>query len=122
MSDCNCNQTKASGGDEHLPNFAVAGFSDAASADNFDNLRAQLPDVDALRIQVCVGASYDPATRKVCVQVPVLGKICFTLPIPIPVGAQLKACVDTCGIIPCGAKITVFLNGAAIYTYKFGCC
>ncbi|AVS70455.1 hypothetical protein C8247_08460 [Paracidovorax avenae] len=122
MSDCNCNQTKAASSEGHVPNFAVAGFADTGSADNFENLRAQLTDVDALRIQVCVNASYDPATHQVCVQIPILGRKCFTLPIPVPIGAQLKACVDTCGIIPCGAKITIYLNNTAIYTYKFGCC
>lgn len=124
MSDCNCNQNNvqsSSNNAEHLPNFAVAGFDGDHTA-NFDAVAATFAGVDAAQIKACVNATYDPATHQLCFTIPVLGKYCINVPIPIPVGATLKVCAQTCGIIPRGAKVTVYLNNTAIYSTTIGKC
>lgn len=123
MSDCNCNQNKASSNEDHVPNYAVEGFASSTSPDNFDDVRAQLVGVDAMAIQACVTGTYNPSTHQLCFKVPVIGTKCITIPpnIPLPAGS-VKVCLTTCGTIPCGAKATVYLNNSPVYTTKFGCC
>ncbi|WP_284410264.1 hypothetical protein [Acidovorax sp. SUPP3334] len=123
MSDCNCNQNnvQSNSNAEHVPNFAVAGFDGEHTA-NFDAIASAFEGVDAAQIKACVSATYDPATKKLCFKLPIIGHFCITLPIPVPFGADLKVCAQTCGIIPRGAKITVYLNGHAIYSTTVGKC
>lgn len=110
MSGCSCQE---SGTNEHVPNFAATGFDGDVSRQG----NVQLEGVEALKLSVCVGATYDPATRKLCFTIPIYGNYCITLPIPVPVGGQLKVCAQTCGtLIPTGLKATVYLNGTAVYT------
>ncbi|MDT0136238.1 hypothetical protein [Acidovorax sp. PRC11] len=123
MSDCNCNQNKASSNEDHLPNYAVEGFASSTSPDNFDDVRAQLVGVDAVAIQSCVTGTYNPSTHQLCFKAPIIGTKCVTVPstVPLPAGA-VKVCIATCGTIPCGAKVTAYLNNSPVYTTKFGCC
>lgn len=124
MSDCNCNQNNvqsSSNNAEHLPNFAVAGFDGDHTA-NFDAIASAFEGVDAAQIKACVSATYDPTTKKLCFKLPIIGQFCITLPIPVPFGADLKVCAQTCGIILRGAKVTVYLNGNAIYSTTVGKC
>lgn len=98
-----------------VPDFTVTGFD--AKPKQMEAAHAQLKGVLALKLSVCVGASYDPSTNKICFSVPIYGDICVTSPIPIPVGGQLKACAETCGsFIPTGLKVTIYLNGSAIFS------
>ncbi|MEY2340996.1 hypothetical protein AB4090_02665 [Acidithiobacillus sp. IBUN Pt1247-S3] len=98
-----------------VPDFTVSGFDGPSS--QLTAAHAQLKDLKALKMSVCVGASYNPSTNKICFSVPIYGDICITSPISIPVGAELKVCASTCGaFIPTGLKATVYLNGSAIYT------
>lgn len=95
---------------QHVPDFTVTGFSGPSPAS------AQLEGVHALLLSFCVAASTE-ANNQICFSVPVFGKFCVTSPIPIPPGAQIKACGETCGaIIPKGLKVTIYLNGTAILT------
>jgi len=104
---------------EHVPNFAVTGFS--------GNSRAvpQLAEgVHALFLSVCVGANYNSATNQICFSIPIYGNYCVTSPISIPIGGEIKVCAQTCGsFIPKGLKATVYLNDSVIFTtVLFGSC
>lgn len=99
----------------HVPDFSVAGFD--STSNRLAAAHAQLKDVRALKLSVCVGASYNPGTNQICFSVPIYGDLCITSPVQIPVGGDLKACAETCGsIIPTGLKATVYLNGTAIWS------
>jgi hypothetical protein len=112
-------------GADEVPDFTAAGFTDSsevsANAETFNAALATLQDVEALAISGCVTASV--SGRQICFSIPIFGKFCFPSPVPIPIGAQLKACFSTCGrIIPTGAKVTIYLNGRAILTRAVGRC
>lgn len=109
MCECDKNTTSA------VPDFTATGFEDQQT--QLTTELAQLEGVQALQLKVCVGASYNSSTNKICFKVPIYGDVCITSPVAIPVSAALKACAETCGsIIPKGLKATVFLNGNAIYS------
>lgn len=138
MSDCNCNQSGANANATasadtntaaHVPNFAAVGFAEGAQ--HASALQSQagggavhLEGVEALKLSVCVGASYNPATNKICFTIPIYGNYCVNSPFHIPVGGQLKVCAQTCGsFIPTGLKATVYLNGKVIANVTlFGIC
>jgi hypothetical protein len=116
----------------HVPHFASVGFGGggdgaggggSADANRLAEAHANL-DLKAMNLQVCVGASYDPATNKICFTVPVYGQFCIDSPVHIPGGGDIQACVQTCGsLIPTGLKATVYLNGSPIITVTlFGFC
>jgi hypothetical protein len=103
---------------EHVPDFSVAGFDAVASVAAQDQLtaaHASAVDLKALKLSVCVGASYDPKTNQICFTIPIYGKFCITSPVHIPVGGAIKVCAQTCGsFIPTGVKATVYLNNNPI--------
>jgi hypothetical protein len=110
MSNCTCNQSNAA----PVPDYSSHGFNAGDAPGATVRLSA---DVLALKLSACVQASYDPSTNQICFQVPIYGNYCISSPIPIPVGGQLKACVETCGsIIPSGLKVTIYVNGSAVFT------
>lgn len=118
MSDCTCKEHKNSDSNEHVPDYSTVGFAATATSS------AKLDGVLALRMSVCVGASYNQATNQICFTIPVYGDYCLTSPITIPVSGQLKVCAETCGsFIPTGLKATVYLNGTVLFTANlFGIC
>lgn len=85
-----------------------------------EGLKSQLDSagVQALNLQACVSASYDPTTNKICFSFPIIGQICFPSPISIPIGATLKVCGDLCTSwgIPTGLKITLYLNNNPVWS------
>jgi len=98
-----------------VPDFTVTGFDPKPRA--LESAHAQLADIKALKLSVCVGASYNPSTNKICFNIPIYGDLCVDSPIPIPVGGDLKACAETCGsFIPTGLKVTIYLNGNSIFS------
>lgn len=98
-----------------VPDFTVKGFDGESSS--LAAAHAQLKDVKALKLSVCVSASYNPSTNKICFNIPIYGDFCITSPVSIPIGGELKACAETCGsLIPTGLKVTVYLNGTAIWS------
>jgi hypothetical protein len=106
MSGCSCQGTA-----EHVANFAVVGFGPTASP-----TQLTLPGVQALAVSACVSANYNSSTGEICINFPVIGSVCFKIPIPLPAG-ELKVCASTCGtFIPKGLKATVYVNNAAIWT------
>jgi hypothetical protein len=112
-------------GAAEVPDFTATGFTDSSdvgiSAEAFNAALATLQDVEALAISGCVSASV--SGRQICFTIPIFGRFCFPSPVPIPIGAQLKACFQTCGrIIPTGVKVTVYLNGRPIFTKVIGRC
>jgi hypothetical protein len=113
-SDAQSSSTNAST-DEPVPDFSVVGFG-SSTTNPLAEAHAQLQDLTALQLQVCVSASYNPTTNKICFTVPIYGHLCITPPIKVPVGATLKACAQTCGIIPHGLKVTIYLNNTVIYS------
>ena len=73
--------------------------------------------IPALMLSACVSASYNSATNQICFNVPIYGNYCVTSPVQLPVSAQLKACVQTCGsFIPTGLKVSIYANGTVIYS------
>jgi hypothetical protein len=110
-----CSESKQSGADAPVPDFSVLGFD--SSRTSLAEAHTKIKDLLALRLQVCVGASYDPATNKICFTIPIYGDLCVTSPVHIPIGGSLKACAETCGaILPTGLKATIYLNGNSIYS------
>jgi hypothetical protein len=112
-------------GVDEVPDFTAAGFTASsevtANAETFNAALATLQGVEALAISGCVTASV--SGNQICFSIPIFGRFCFPSPVPIPIGAQLKACFSTCGrIIPTGAKVTIYLNGRAIFTRVVGRC
>lgn len=106
-----------------VPDFTVAGFS-GGGASTLAEAHARLPNLQALKLSACLGASYNTATNQICFTVPVYGDACVTSPVRVPVGGALKACVETCGsIIPTGVKVTIYLNNNPIFNGTiFGFC
>lgn len=99
-----------------VPDFTVTGF-EGGSSDRLAATHAQLKNVQALRMSVCVGASYNSSTNEVCFEIPIYGQFCIPSPVKIPVDAELKVCAETCGsIIPTGLKATLYVNGSAVTT------
>lgn len=77
------------------------------------------PSTEAAKISACVGATYD--NGRICVNFPIIGNICFNVPLSIPVGASVKVCMETCGfkITPPffkGVKATVYFQDSAIWS------
>jgi hypothetical protein len=117
-------------GVDEVPDFTDAGFTAssevtanevAANAETFNAALATLQDVEALAISGCVTASV--SGNRICFSIPILGRFCFPSPVPIPARAQVKACFQSCGrIIPSGVKVTIYLNGRAIFTRVIGRC
>jgi hypothetical protein len=124
MSDCNCNsQNNGAQGDNqagaHVPNYALTGFQAAPQNNSQPMPRLNVEGVEALRLSVCVGGSYDQGTNKICFTIPIYGNLCFTSPIHIPISAQIKVCAETCGrMIPTGLKATVYLNGSSTPSFS----
>jgi hypothetical protein len=121
MTNCpQCAQVAAASAADHVPDFQTHGFAAASSAPASGpsaDAQAHTATALAMFLSACVSASYDPASRKVCFSVPIYGPFCLTLPVPIPVGGQLKACVQTCGaILPTGLKVSIYANNTVIFT------
>ncbi len=77
------------------------------------------PSTLAAQISACVSATYD--NGKICVNFPIVGDICFNVPLSIPVGATVKVCMETCGFrigVPPfkGIKATVYFQDSAIWS------
>ena len=112
-------------GVDEVPDFTATGLTDssevAANAETFNAALATLQDVEALAISGCVTASV--SGNQICFSIPIFGRFCFPSPVRIPVGAQVRACFQTCGrIIPTGVKVTIYLNGRGILTRVIGRC
>ncbi len=60
---------------------------------------------------------------QVCLNLPVVGSECFSVPSWVPNGTAVQACLDICTKwgIPCGVEVTVSLAGQKIFTKGFGC-
>lgn len=128
MSKCQCEKdvipdyTKV--GFENQPaNANLASDNNNLTAENnitVEGLKSQLDSagVQALNLQACVSASYDPKTNKICFNFPIIGQICFPSPINIPIGATLKVCGDVCTSwgFPKGLKITLYLNNNPVWS------
>lgn len=110
-----CNDTNETDSN-HVRDFTATGFGDSGSS-RMAQAHAEYPDLQALKFSVCVRASYDPSTGKICFTFPIYGQVCIKSPVPIPVGATLKACAETCGpLIPTGLKVSIYLNGNRIWS------
>lgn len=77
------------------------------------------PSTLAADIRACVSAQYD--NGRICVDFPIVGNICFNVPLDIPVGARVKVCMQTCGFkfgVPPfkGIKATVYFQDRAIWS------
>ena len=107
-----CADTQNSSTNAPVPDFETVGFGGggSSSADILTQAHAALGDVRALALSVCVGANYDSGTNKICFSIPIYGQLCVTSPIKVPANASIKACAQTCGIIPHGVKVSIYLN------------
>ncbi|WP_137132232.1 hypothetical protein [Rhizobium sp. FY34] len=60
---------------------------------------------------------------QVCVDIPIFGKYCVSIPVPLPPGTAAQACVSSCGSwIPTGACVTVTALGHQIAHQCVGSC
>ena len=121
-----CSEMKDSGGTSPVPDYSVMGFATNASKDmnRIETAHAKIPELKALKLSVCVGAKYDPATNQVCFTIPIYGDLCVTSPVKIPIGGSIKVCAETCGsFIPTGLKATVYADNTQLFTATvFGIC
>ncbi|MEQ9917174.1 hypothetical protein ABRQ01_10920 [Pectobacterium aroidearum] len=124
MSGCKCNDQNHAAHNEHVPDFTSVGFEAKSTSQSQAPIDLQAQGVQALKLSVCVAASYNSATNQICFTIPIYGDFCVTSPVAIPIGAQIKACAETCGsFIPTGLKVTIYLNGSVIFsTVLFGSC
>jgi len=60
---------------------------------------------------------------QVCLNLPVVGSECFSVPTWVPNGTAVQACLDICTKwgVPCGVEVTVSLAGQRILSKGFGC-
>lgn len=92
-----------------VPDFTVTGF--AAQGGGASEFQALLPNALALAIKFCVKGSYNQQTHQLCVDIPVIGTKCITIPLSIPISASIKVCGETCGsFIPHGVKVSVYID------------
>lgn len=122
-----CADAQNSSSNTPVPDFETAGFGGGGdpTANFVTQAHAALGDVKALSLSGCVGASYDPTTNQICFSIPIYGQRCVTSPVPIPPGATVKACFQTCGVfVPTGFRVSIYLNGNStpIYSTVFGNC
>ena len=122
---CECEKQPNNLSTAEVPDFSEAGFSASsevsANAETFSAALATLQGVEALAISGCVAASV--SGNQICFSIPIFGRFCFPSPVRIPIGGKLKTCFQTCGtIIPTGVKVTIYLNGRAIFTRVIGRC
>lgn len=100
-----------------VADFTKVGFQKQSTQLSAETQK-QLENVSALKIQACVGASYNSTTNKICFKIPIYGDVCIESPVHIPVSAELKACVETCGgsLLPKGVKGSVYMDNQVIWT------
>jgi hypothetical protein len=106
-----------------VPNFTAVGFGvQAVEPLKSKPLLVDLANHETAMISGCLSAEYNPATNQICLNLPIVGSKCVTSPVTIPIGGQLQACYQTCGIFPTGVRVTIRLNGSEIYSTSFGRC
>jgi hypothetical protein len=61
---------------------------------------------------------------KACLNLPVVGSVCVSVPSWVPNGTVAQACIDICSKfgIPCGAKVSVVVAGQNVASGSWGCC
>jgi len=112
MSNCKCQQGSGTS-EAQVRDFSIVGFHADTNVPSVPALEGVL----ALKLSVCVKASCTAGSNQICFTVPAFGDYCVTSPIPVPVGATLKACVQTCGsFIPHGLQCTLYLNDSVLVT------
>lgn len=121
MCDCNNKDTNTLVSGSTVPDFTVTGFvPQQLQQGSLQNVSA---DVLALDLKVCVKASIQ--NGQICFDLPYFGRQCVSIPagIPIPDLGSLKACAATCGsFVPTGAKVTIYYNDMALFSYSIGFC
>ncbi len=122
---CECEKQLNQLSAAEVPDFTAVGFTASsevsANAETLNAALATLQDVEALAIKGCVAGRV--SGRQICCTVPIFGQICFPWPAPIPIGARVIVCFQTCGTTtPTGLKVTIYVNGRAIFTKVIGRC
>ena len=58
-----------------------------------------------------------------CLNLPVVGSECLSVPSWVPNGTAVQACLDICTKwgVPCGVEVTLSLAGQKILSKGFGC-
>jgi hypothetical protein len=61
---------------------------------------------------------------KICLKLPLVGKVCLPIPKFVPNGKVVEVCLGICTTwkIPTGVKVTVSFGGKVILTKSFGRC
>lgn len=79
---------------------------------------------NGVRPSISFCASVSVQNGQVCVSIPILGDICIPIPISLPSGTAVQACVSTCDRfgIPLGACITVTALGQQVTRQCVGVC
>src|SRR5690242_8167440 len=69
-----CDEKKASGAPALVADFTVEGFD--RKSPSLADAHSRMKDLRALKLSVCVGASYNPGTNEICFEIPIYGKAC----------------------------------------------
>lgn len=115
MSNCNCDDET----NNAVPDLTKASKSALQSTQANSSALAFDQNTLAAKISACVAATYN--NGQICVNFPIVGNICFAVPVHIPVGAAVKVCMETCGFrfgVPPfnGIKASVYLNDQVVWT------
>jgi hypothetical protein len=119
---CDCDKKDSS----TVPDFTKHGFagksvamkgSQTGTAHSVESLHKSLAEqgILALDISACVSASLN--NGQICFNFPVVGNICFPVPVHLPVDASLKVCGEVCVklIVPTGVKVTLYVNDNPVW-------
>ena len=70
----------------------------------------------------CISVSIN--NDQVCLNIPIYGQVCITLPIGLPSGTLAQACLNVCTHfgIPTGVTVSIAVAGQTIVTKTFGYC
>jgi hypothetical protein len=60
---------------------------------------------------------------QVCLNIPIYGSVCISVPSWVPNGTAAEACIDICSkFLPCGVKVTLTVAGVVVASQSWGCC
>lgn len=62
--------------------------------------------------------------HQICLNLPIVGKKCISVPVSLPSGTAAQACLSICTHwgIPTGVKVTISVAGHVVVTKTFGKC
>ena len=102
-----------------------------AAAEHYDHstlrtqgLEAGAADDGHLRMLAAECLSVTVEDGKICLKIPIAGKVCLPIPSFIPNGTAAEVCLHICTKfgVPTGVKVTISVAGKQILEKSFGIC